>query len=125
MYVQMPDSWRCVEGALPEHRDDVHVLRPPLDPDDALIQQVGKRGVHDQLGRRLVLDFDVRRGAADLLRALSGGLASVRVDVWAVSLFSAAAAAAATTPTAAACMAGPARRADADESARTIIAANR
>ena len=39
MYVQMPDPWRYVEGALPEHRDDVHVLRPPLDPGDALIRR--------------------------------------------------------------------------------------
>ena len=110
MYVQMPDPWRCVERALPEHRDDVHVLRPPLDPDDALIQQVGKRGVHDQLGCRLVLDFEVRRGAADLLRARAAAFTSVPVDVWAVSLFSAAAAGAATTPTAAAaCMAAAAR----------------
>jgi hypothetical protein len=50
MDVQMPDPWRYVEGALPEYRYDVHILHPPLDPDDALIQQVGKRGVHDQFG---------------------------------------------------------------------------
>jgi hypothetical protein len=49
-YVQMPDPWRYVEGALSEHRYDVHVLRPPLDPDDAPIQQVGKGASTISLG---------------------------------------------------------------------------
>jgi hypothetical protein len=39
--VQMADPRRYVESALPEHRYDVHVLHSPLDPDDALSQQVG------------------------------------------------------------------------------------
>src|SRR6185369_902056 len=70
----MPDSWGHVESPLPEHGNDVHVLRSPLDPDDASIQQVGKRRVDDEPGWRLVLDFEVGRGAADLLRALRRGL---------------------------------------------------
>ena len=73
MYVEMSDPWRYVEGALSEHRYDAHVLHPPLDPDDALIRHVGKRGLHNQLTWRLVLDFDVRRGAADLLPYSEGG----------------------------------------------------
>ena len=36
VYVQMPDAWRCVEGALPKHRQDAHVLRPVLGLEEAL-----------------------------------------------------------------------------------------
>jgi hypothetical protein len=50
----MPDPWRYVEGALPEYRCDAYVLHPVLDLDDALGQLIGKRVVHDQLGRGLV-----------------------------------------------------------------------
>ena len=58
--VQMPDTWRCLEGARPEHGYDAQVLHPVLGPEDALGQAFGKRGIHDQLGRGLVLDGDVR-----------------------------------------------------------------
>src|SRR5437867_10713894 len=73
MYVQVADPRGDAESALPKHRDDAHVLRPVLDPDDALVQQVGKRGVHDQFGCGLVLDCGIRCGTADLLRALGEG----------------------------------------------------
>src|SRR5512145_3474615 len=69
--VQMPDPWRYAEGALPEHRYDAYVLRPVLDPDEALGQRLGMRWVDDQYGGRLVLDGGVRCGTADLPRALS------------------------------------------------------
>ena len=72
LYVQMSDSWRCIESALPEHRDDVHVLNPPLDPDDAPVEQVGKRGINKQPGSRLVIDLRVRRGTSNLPRGRSG-----------------------------------------------------
>jgi hypothetical protein len=58
VYMQMPDPWRHVERACPEH--DMHVLRTILDPDDAMGQSCGKRrGVHNQFGWGLVLDGDV------------------------------------------------------------------
>jgi hypothetical protein len=61
VYVQMPDSWRNVERAWPEHRYDMHVLHPVLDPDDAVSQSWGKRrGIHNQFGWGLVIDGDVR-----------------------------------------------------------------
>jgi len=72
MYVKMADPWRCRKSARPEHREDVYVLHPPLDQDDAQIHQIGKRGVHEQLGSRLVLDFEERRGA--VVDATVGGL---------------------------------------------------
>jgi hypothetical protein len=60
-YVQMPDPWRYVERACPEHWYDTHVLRMILDPDDVVGQSCGKRhGVHNQFGWGLVLDGDVR-----------------------------------------------------------------
>ena len=55
----MPDTWRCVEGARPEHLCDAHVLHSVLGPEDALGQPLEKWGIHDQLGRGLVLDGDV------------------------------------------------------------------
>ena len=73
-HVQVADPRGQVQGLLPEHREDAAVLRPVLDPDDALGQPVGERLIHDQFGWRLVLDSDVRRGAANLLRAPRGGL---------------------------------------------------
>src|SRR6516164_3107277 len=57
--VQMSDPWRSVEGAFPEHWYDVHILRPVLNPDYALVQQIWKRRVHDQFGRGLALDWDI------------------------------------------------------------------
>ena len=39
-----------------------------------MVEPFGKRGVHDQFGCGLFLDFKVRCGAADVLRALRGGL---------------------------------------------------
>src|SRR6516164_2383692 len=58
VYVQMPDPWRYVERACPEHWYDTHVLRMILNPDDVVGQSCGKgRGVHNQ-GWRLVLDGD-------------------------------------------------------------------
>jgi len=49
-YVQMPDPWRYVAGARPEHRYDAHVLHPVLDLDDAPGQLIGKRGSTISLG---------------------------------------------------------------------------
>jgi hypothetical protein len=61
VYVQMPDPWRYVERACPEHWYDMHVLHTMLDPDDAMGQSCGKRrGVHNQFGWGLVFDGDVR-----------------------------------------------------------------
>ena len=50
LYVQMPDTWRYLDGARPEHRYDTQVLHSVLSPEDALCQPFGKRGIHDQLG---------------------------------------------------------------------------
>ena len=47
-FLQMPGAWRDVEGAFTKHRHDVYVLRSPLDPDDATVEQVGKRRIDDQ-----------------------------------------------------------------------------
>ena len=61
VYVQMPDPWRYVERACPEHWYDMHVLHTILDPDDVVGQSCGKRrGVHNQFGWGLVLDGDLR-----------------------------------------------------------------
>jgi hypothetical protein len=48
--VQMPDPWRDVAGARPEHRYDAEVLRPVWDQDGAPGQRVGKRGATISLG---------------------------------------------------------------------------
>ena len=32
-YVQMPDAWRYVEGARPEHLCDAHIFHSVLDPE--------------------------------------------------------------------------------------------
>ena len=78
--VQMANSRGRIEGSLPEYRDDVHVLRPPLDPDGASIQEIGKRLVYDELGSRLVRDFGY--GVAPRTSfALRAALTSVPVDV--------------------------------------------
>jgi len=55
----MSDPWRCVESAFPEHSYNMHVLGPVLNPDHPLVEQIGKRGVHDQFRGGLVLDFGV------------------------------------------------------------------
>ena len=55
-YVQMPEPWRYVECTRAEHRYDMQVLQPLLDLDYTPGQLIGKRRVHDQLGRGLVLD---------------------------------------------------------------------
>ena len=61
VYVQMPNPWRYVERACPEHWYDAHILRMILDLDDVVGQSCGKRrGVHNQFGRGLVLDGGVR-----------------------------------------------------------------
>ena len=61
VHVQMPDPWRNVERAYPEHRNDMHVLRTILDPDDSPSQSCGKRrGEHNEFGWGLVLDDDIR-----------------------------------------------------------------
>ena len=64
VYVQMPDPWRYVERACAEHWYNVHVLDPILNPDDALGECRGKRGVYDQFGWRFVLDREVRCGTS-------------------------------------------------------------
>jgi len=49
MYVQMPDAWRYIERACPEHWYDMHILHTIQDPDDAVGQSCGKRrGVNNQ-----------------------------------------------------------------------------
>jgi hypothetical protein len=58
--VQMPDTWRYLAGACPEHGYDAQVLHSVLSPEDALGQPLGKRGIYDQLGCGLILDRDVR-----------------------------------------------------------------
>src|SRR6516162_7897177 len=69
----MPDTWRYVERARPEHWYDMHVLHSILNPDDALGQCRGERGVYDQFGWRFILDGEVRCG---LPRALCDGISS-------------------------------------------------
>jgi hypothetical protein len=54
--MQMPDPWRDLAGSLPEHRQYAEVLRPVRDEDGAPDQRPRKRGIHRQLGCRLVLD---------------------------------------------------------------------
>jgi hypothetical protein len=49
-YVQMPDPWRYTERARSEHRDDVYVLHPVLDLDEAAGELIGKRGSTISLG---------------------------------------------------------------------------
>jgi len=90
VHVQMPDPWRGIQRALPEYWQDVHVLHSPLDPDDAPVEQVGKRVIHDQLWRRFVLEFGVRRRTANLFRTLSSGQDIGALDVCGLAM---------TTPT--------------------------
>jgi len=60
-------TWTCrcptrgdaLRAPFPEHWYDVHILRPVLNPDHALVQQIRKRGVHDQFWRGLVLNWDI------------------------------------------------------------------
>ena len=78
----MPDPWRYVERARPEHWCDMHVLHPILNPDDALCQCRGKQGVYDQFGWRFVLDGEVRCGIADLPRALCNRISSEKGTTW-------------------------------------------
>jgi len=60
VYMQMPDPWRYVERACPEHWYNAHVFRMILDPDDVVSQSYGKGcGVHNQFGWGLVLDGGV------------------------------------------------------------------
>src|SRR5829696_4076948 len=59
-YVQMPDAWRCAEGACPEHRYDAHILHPVLGLEDALRQRAMKWRVHDQFGHSLMINGDGR-----------------------------------------------------------------
>src|SRR6516164_523510 len=72
----MPDPWRYIERARPEHWHDMHVLHPILNPDDALAECRGKRGIYDQFGCRFVLDGEVRCGFAALPGALCDGVYS-------------------------------------------------
>ena len=48
--VQMPDTWRDLEGGRPEHGCDAHVLHAVLGPEDALGQPLGKWGSTISLG---------------------------------------------------------------------------
>ena len=47
IYVQMPDTWRHVDGTRSEHLCDAHVLHPVLGPEDAQGEPLGKRRIHD------------------------------------------------------------------------------
>jgi len=60
VYVQMPDPRSYVEGRRPEHRHYAHILHAVLDPDDALVQQVGEWGIYDQFRWGFVFNGNVR-----------------------------------------------------------------
>lgn len=48
--VQMPDAWRYVEGARPEHLCDAHVLHAILRPEDTQGQPLGSGASTISLG---------------------------------------------------------------------------
>ena len=41
-YMQVPDTWRYLKGARPEHGRDAQVLHPVLGPEDAMGQRIGE-----------------------------------------------------------------------------------
>ena len=66
--VEMPEPRREHDGIRPEHRQDAQVLHPVGDEHDALGQRTGKRRLHEQPGRGLIID-----GYDGTLREGTGG----------------------------------------------------
>jgi hypothetical protein len=76
--VQMADSRRDVESSLSEHRYNVDVLHPPLDPNDALISRwlSGASTISLGGGSFLISKYGVAPRTSHALRS-----ESVRLDV--------------------------------------------
>jgi hypothetical protein len=71
--VQMADPRKDAESGRTEHRDDVYVLCPVLDQNDAHGQCLGVRWIHDELSRGLFPHGNEGCSAAKVFSALSEG----------------------------------------------------